>query len=188
MIVGPVKTLFMDEITNGLDISTTFQILACLQQQAHITDATILISLLQPSPEAFDLFDDIIIMAEGKVVYHGPRESVVQFFERCGFSCPERKAVADFLQEVGSLQLLLGSFAYTDYLSASSFHPPLFCRFYLKRTKNNTGPTLNYPTVMFQWICSVRYPRSLLLVRSFVMIFPSHMITPKATKMLFPLV
>ncbi|KAJ0078967.1 hypothetical protein Patl1_23928 [Pistacia atlantica] len=100
IIVGPVNTLFMDEITNGLDISTTFQIVACLQQLAHINDATILVSLLQPSPETFDLFDDIILMAEGKIVYHGPHESVLGFFEGCGFRCPERKAVADFLQEV----------------------------------------------------------------------------------------
>ncbi|KAJ4721728.1 Pleiotropic drug resistance ABC transporter [Melia azedarach] len=104
MIVGPIKTLFMDEITNGLDISTTFQIVASLKQLAHITDATILISLLQPSPETFNLFDDIIIMAEGKIAYHGPLRSVLEFFESCGFRCPERKAVADFLLEILSIK------------------------------------------------------------------------------------
>lgn len=102
MIVGPVKALFMDEITNGLDISTTFQIVTCLQHLAHITDATILISLLQPSPETLDLFDDIILMAEGNILYHGPRQSILEFFESCGFRCPERKAVPDFLQEASS--------------------------------------------------------------------------------------
>ncbi|CAN4108971.1 unnamed protein product [Withania somnifera] len=76
LIVGPTKALFMDEISNGLDSSTTYQIVACLQQLAHITDATILVSLLQPAPETFDLFDDIILMAEGKILYHGPRNSV----------------------------------------------------------------------------------------------------------------
>nr|GLL29395.1 pleiotropic drug resistance protein 3-like isoform X1 [Ipomoea trifida] len=93
MIVGPTKALFMDEISNGLDSSTTYQIVACLQQLAHITDATILMSLLQPAPETFDLFDDIILMAEGKVVFHGPRSNILEFFESCGFKCPERKGV-----------------------------------------------------------------------------------------------
>ncbi|KAM3219341.1 pleiotropic drug resistance protein 3 [Capsicum chacoense] len=102
LIVGPTKALFMDEISNGLDSSTTYQVAACLQQLAHITDATILISLLQPAPETFDLFDDIILMAEGKILYHGPRNSALEFFESCGFKCPERKGVADFLQEVTS--------------------------------------------------------------------------------------
>ncbi|KAI3445471.1 hypothetical protein Pfo_002136 [Paulownia fortunei] len=100
MIVGPTKALFMDEISNGLDSSTTYQIICCLQQLAHITDATILVSLLQPAPETFDLFDDIILMGEGKIVYHGPRVDVLEFFRSCGFRCPERKGVADFLQEV----------------------------------------------------------------------------------------
>ncbi|XP_049933597.1 pleiotropic drug resistance protein 3-like isoform X2 [Nymphaea colorata] len=100
MIVGPTKTLFMDEISTGLDSSTTFQIVTYLQQFVHITDATVLTSLLQPAPETFDLFDDIILMAEGKIVYHGPRTLAVQFFEGCGFKCPERKGTADFLQEV----------------------------------------------------------------------------------------
>ncbi|KAJ4721526.1 Pleiotropic drug resistance ABC transporter [Melia azedarach] len=104
IIVGSIKTLFMDEITNGLDISTTFRIVASLQQLAHITNATILISLLQPSPETFNLFDDIIIMAEGKIVYHGPCRSALEFFEGCGFWCPERKAVPDFLLEVLSIK------------------------------------------------------------------------------------
>ncbi|XVF72816.1 hypothetical protein PTKIN_Ptkin12aG0150900 [Pterospermum kingtungense] len=102
MIVGPLKALFMDEISTGLDSSTTFQVVTCLQQLAHILGATILISLLQPTPETFHLFDDIILMAEGKIVYHGPRSDVQNFFEHCGFRCPPRKGLADFLQEVFS--------------------------------------------------------------------------------------
>ncbi|MBA0790755.1 hypothetical protein Gohar_015382, partial [Gossypium harknessii] len=62
--------------------------------------ATILISLLQPTPETFDLFDDIILMDEGKIVYNGPKSDVQEFFEYCGFKCPPRKGLADFLLEV----------------------------------------------------------------------------------------
>ncbi|PSS07401.1 ABC transporter G family member 36 like [Actinidia chinensis var. chinensis] len=102
MIVGPTKTLFMDEISTGLDSSTTYQIVKCLQQIVHLTEATILMSLLQPAPETFDLFDDIILLSEGQIVYQGPRDHVLEFFESCGFRCPERKGTADFLQEVTS--------------------------------------------------------------------------------------
>lgn len=66
MMIGPTKALFMDEISNGLDTSTTFQIVSCLQHLAHITE-TIVVSLLQPAPETFNLFDDIILMAERNV-------------------------------------------------------------------------------------------------------------------------
>ncbi|KAM0890720.1 hypothetical protein ACQ4PT_026875 [Festuca glaucescens] len=102
MIVGPTKVLFMDEISTGLDSSTTFQIVKCLQQIVHLGEATILMSLLQPAPETFELFDDIILLSEGQIVYQGPREHVLEFFESCGFRCPERKGTADFLQEVTS--------------------------------------------------------------------------------------
>ncbi|CAN7084495.1 unnamed protein product [Brassica oleracea var. botrytis] len=102
LVVGPATTLFMDEISNGLDSSTTFQIVSCLQQLAHIAGATILVSLLQPAPETFELFDDVILMGEGKIIYHAPRADICRFFEDFGFKCPERKGVADFLQEVMS--------------------------------------------------------------------------------------
>eukprot|EP00250_Pteridium_aquilinum_P005382 c15486_g1_i1 orf=631-5127(+) len=100
MIVGPTKTLFMDEISTGLDSSTTFQVVKCLRQFVHVMEGTVLMSLLQPPPETFELFDDILLLAEGQIVYLGPREHVLEFFETCGFRCPERKGAADFLQEV----------------------------------------------------------------------------------------
>ncbi|XP_065866326.1 ABC transporter G family member 29-like [Euphorbia lathyris] len=102
LIVGPAKVLFMDEISTGLDSSTTYQIVKCMQQIVHLTDATVLMSLLQPDPETFELFDDIILLSEGEIVYQGPRELVLEFFENCGFKCPDRKGTADFLQEVTS--------------------------------------------------------------------------------------
>ncbi|RVW54373.1 Pleiotropic drug resistance protein 2 [Vitis vinifera] len=102
MLVGPAKAFFMDEISTGLDSSTTFQIVKFMKQMVHIMDITMVISLLQPAPETYDLFDDIILLSEGKIVYQGPRENVLEFFEHMGFRCPERKGVADFLQEVTS--------------------------------------------------------------------------------------
>ncbi|KAJ1688214.1 hypothetical protein LUZ63_019604 [Rhynchospora breviuscula] len=102
MLVGPAKALFMDEISTGLDSSTTFQIVNSMRQSIHILQGTAVISLLQPAPEIYDLFDDIILISDGQVVYHGPRDNVLEFFESMGFKCPERKGVADFLQEVTS--------------------------------------------------------------------------------------
>ncbi|KAF3332106.1 ABC transporter G family member 44 [Carex littledalei] len=102
MIVGPTTALFMDEISTGLDSSTTFQIVRSLKQITSILGQTTVISLLQPAPETFDLFDDIILLSDGHVVYHGPRQHILEFFESMGFKCPQRKGVADFLQEVTS--------------------------------------------------------------------------------------
>ena len=81
MLVGPIKVLFMDEISTGLDSSTTFQIINSIRQSIHILNGTALVSLLQPAPETYELFDDIILLTDGQIVYQGPRENVVEFFE-----------------------------------------------------------------------------------------------------------
>jgi ABC-type multidrug transport system ATPase subunit len=121
MLVGLTKVLFMDEISTGLDSSTTFQIVKCIQQIVHLGEATVLASLLQPAPEVFDLFDDVMLLSEGQIVYQGPREYVLEFFERCGFRCPQRKGVLDFLQEVG-------------YFVAESFLIHIFPTLFLKHS------------------------------------------------------
>ncbi|CAN1121676.1 Pleiotropic drug resistance protein 1 [Linum perenne] len=101
MLVGPARVFLMDEISNGLDASTTFHILNSIRHTTQILNSTVLVSLLQPPPETFDLFDDIYLLSDdGRIVYQGPRQYVLHFFHQMGFTCPPRKAVADFLQEV----------------------------------------------------------------------------------------
>ncbi|KAL9227633.1 hypothetical protein vseg_003301 [Gypsophila vaccaria] len=125
MLVGPTNALFMDEISNGLDTSTTFQIVNSIRQAIHILNGTAVISLLQPAPETYDLFDDVILISDGYIVYQGPREHILDFFESMGLRCPERKGVADFLQEVTSKKDQGQYWARTDepfcYITAKEF-------------------------------------------------------------------
>ncbi|XP_041005142.1 ABC transporter G family member 32 isoform X2 [Juglans microcarpa x Juglans regia] len=102
LLVGPARVLYMDEISTGLDSSTTYQIIKYLKHSTCALDATTVISLLQPAPETYELFDDVILLCEGQIVYQGPRDAALEFFAFMGFGCPERKNVADFLQEVTS--------------------------------------------------------------------------------------
>ncbi|CAA0810621.1 ABC transporter G family member 32 [Striga hermonthica] len=100
LLMGASRVFLLDEISTGLDSSTTHQIIKYLRHTTHALDCTTLVSLLQPDPETYDMFDDIILFSEGQIVYQGPRESAVVFFSSMGFKCPSRKNVADFLQEV----------------------------------------------------------------------------------------
>lgn len=102
LLMGASRVLFMDEISTGLDSSTTHQIVKYLRHATHALDGTTVISLLQPDPETYELFDDIILLSEGQIVYQGPREAALEFLALMGFHCPYRKNVADFLQEVTS--------------------------------------------------------------------------------------
>ena len=77
-----------------------FQIVNSLKQYNHIFNGTTVISLLQPEPETYNLFDGIILISDCQIVYQGPHGKVLEFFASMGFKCSERKGVADFLQEV----------------------------------------------------------------------------------------
>ncbi|KXZ43069.1 hypothetical protein GPECTOR_104g75 [Gonium pectorale] len=59
-----------------------------------------LVSLLQPSPEVFACFDDVMLLSGGELLFLGPREDVMPFFGRLGLAPPPTKTDADFLQEV----------------------------------------------------------------------------------------
>ncbi|CAN0467443.1 unnamed protein product, partial [Scytosiphon promiscuus] len=45
---------------------------------------TVVVALLQPPPETYELFDNVLLMAEGKIIYHGPRKDVVPYFNSLG--------------------------------------------------------------------------------------------------------
>ena len=49
-------------------------------------------ALLQPAPEVYELFDDILLMAEGHVIFHGPKEDVLPFLRAWASSCPPARA------------------------------------------------------------------------------------------------
>ncbi|KAK9836509.1 hypothetical protein WJX74_001987 [Apatococcus lobatus] len=104
MMVGAKVTFFLDEISTGLDSSTTYLIVKSLQNLVHLQQATIFMALLQPQPETYELADDIFLLAEGHTVYHGPREEIMDFFNSVGFRLPTRKDPASFLQEVTSVK------------------------------------------------------------------------------------
>ena len=57
----------MDEIGTGLDSATTYTVTEFLRSTTHYLHLTTLVSLLQPPPEVFNLFDDVILLSDGQV-------------------------------------------------------------------------------------------------------------------------
>ncbi|TMW59404.1 hypothetical protein Poli38472_004473 [Pythium oligandrum] len=104
MSFGNKFVLLMDEISTGLDSAATFDIIKSYRSLATNLRKTIVIALLQPSPEVFAFFDNVLLLNKGRVLYHGPREQVVDYFEGLGFHCPPRRDVADFLLDISTPQ------------------------------------------------------------------------------------
>jgi len=64
---------------------------------------TIVAVIHSPSAEAFEQFDDILLLGKGgKTVFFGPIIKAKEYFARIGFPCPENCNPADFFMDVTS--------------------------------------------------------------------------------------
>ncbi|KAG1703557.1 hypothetical protein DVH05_007501 [Phytophthora capsici] len=61
-------------------------------------------TLLQPTPEVFELFDSVLLLNDGKVLYNGPRNQVLPYFQNLGLVCPLDVDIADFLLDIATNQ------------------------------------------------------------------------------------
>jgi hypothetical protein len=100
MMQGANPVACADEISTGLDAAVTYDIAFSIVRFAKAAKTTRIVSLLQPGPETFSLFDEVIVMSEGHVIYSGPIDNVVDYFASLGYIQPERMDVADFLQSI----------------------------------------------------------------------------------------
>ncbi|KAE9350728.1 ABC transporter G family member 36 [Phytophthora rubi] len=102
MLVGFKLALFLDSITTGLDSAAAFDIVSSLRGRARSFGQTVVAALLQPAPEVFELFDDVLLLMGGRVAYHGPVSEVRGYFEDLSFYCPPGRDFADFLMDLGT--------------------------------------------------------------------------------------
>ncbi|KAG7388128.1 hypothetical protein PHYPSEUDO_013088 [Phytophthora pseudosyringae] len=102
MEFGMKYVTLMDEVSTGLDSAATYDIISTQRSVAHKLHKNVVIALLQPSPEVFSLFDDVMILNDGELMYHGPCSQVEGYFEGLGFQCPPGRDLADYLLDLGT--------------------------------------------------------------------------------------
>ncbi|KXZ55191.1 hypothetical protein GPECTOR_3g336 [Gonium pectorale] len=100
MAVGLAHVNMLDEITNGLDAAYALSIVKSLRNMVEYTNATVVATLLQPSPEVVACFHDVMLMAGGRITFFGPVHAFLPFFASLGLAPMRRQTMADFAQEV----------------------------------------------------------------------------------------
>lgn len=64
---------------------------------------TVISSIHQPRSSIFAMFDDLILLSEGRMLYSGPADQALPYFEQLGHKCPQHYNPAEFLADIISV-------------------------------------------------------------------------------------
>lgn len=91
-----------DNSTRGLDSANAVNFCQNLRRQADLLGTTSAVTLYQVPQSAYDLFDLVTVIYEGRQIFFGKCSEAKTYFEDLGFLCPERQTVPDFLTSMTS--------------------------------------------------------------------------------------
>lgn len=86
-----------DNSTRGLDSANAIEFVKNLRIQTKIKDVTVAVAIYQAPQAAYDIFDKVLLLYEGRQIFFGPTTQAKQYFLNMGFGCPDRQTDADFL-------------------------------------------------------------------------------------------
>ncbi|MCJ1233284.1 hypothetical protein MMC14_001239 [Varicellaria rhodocarpa] len=99
-LVTSPSILFLDEPTSGLDAFNAFNVIECLVTLAKTYNRTVIFTIHQPRSNIVALFDQLVLLAKGRVVYSGPFSGCQHYFDQIGYSCPPGFNIADYLVDL----------------------------------------------------------------------------------------
>lgn len=94
------QLLFLDEPTSGLDSVSALSICQTLREMGAAGTCTIVCTIHQPMAKIFSLFQQLLLLKKGSIVYQGPAAKAVDHFAKLGYECPQFENPADHLMHV----------------------------------------------------------------------------------------
>lgn len=89
--------LLMDEPTSGLDSNSAFHTIRYIQKLCQRDNKSTICTIHQPSSRVFSMFDDVMFLTEGAVVYFGSGIQAREYFTLLGHECPLYSNPAEFI-------------------------------------------------------------------------------------------
>jgi len=93
------SVLLLDEPTSGLDSFTANKLMNTLLEIAH-QGRTVICTIHQPRSEMMLIFDLVLLLSKGKVVYFGDSSDTVAYFDEHGHICPPQVNPADYFLDL----------------------------------------------------------------------------------------
>ncbi|RFU31901.1 hypothetical protein B7463_g4413, partial [Scytalidium lignicola] len=103
-----------DNSTRGLDSANAIEFCKTLRTSTDIMGATACVAIYQAPQSAYDIFDKVLVLYEGRQIYFGRTTDAKKYFTDMGFFCPARQTTADFLTSMTSLQERIPKEGYED--------------------------------------------------------------------------
>jgi ABC-type multidrug transport system ATPase subunit len=97
MISSP-SVIFLDEPTSGLDSYQALQVVETLRELANM-GKTIVAVIHQPNQHSFAMFDDLLLLSEGKQMYFGEVHEVRNYMSTMGYAPPDEMGTAEHILE-----------------------------------------------------------------------------------------
>lgn len=89
------SVLFLDEATTGLDALSALQLVHTLKRLAA-AGRTVILTIHQPRSEIWALFDRLVLLSEGNLIYSGPANATETYFRRLEYTMPDYVNPAEF--------------------------------------------------------------------------------------------
>ncbi|KAK2777591.1 multidrug resistance protein cdr1 [Colletotrichum kahawae] len=86
-----------DNSTRGLDSATALEFAKTLRLSTNVAKTAAVVAMYQASQPAYDVFDKVSVLYQGRQIYFGPTELAKHYFVEMGYACPDRQTTADFL-------------------------------------------------------------------------------------------
>lgn len=102
-LVTDPQVLFLDEPTSGLDSTSAFALVQTLIALSRNKSRTIITTIHQPSSNIYQLFDNVMLLANGEMIYYGGATDALDYFDALGHNCPKNYNPADFLLDLVSM-------------------------------------------------------------------------------------
>ncbi|KYB29666.1 protein scarlet-like [Tribolium castaneum] len=159
-LISNPSILFCDEPTTGLDSYNAFVVLEKLKTIATL-GKIVLATIHQPSSQLFHYFDNITLMAEGKIVFQGSKHESKLFFDNLNLHCPKAFNPAEFYincltkEDVSKMELV--------YKTQKNREPQNHVHFDNLFLKKQTKNCIFYDLKWLLWRCYLNTKRNKII-------------------------
>ena len=101
-LIAAPTILLLDEPTSGLDGSIAFEVLSVIKSILKASEGrlSIMMSIHQPNSRILELFDNILLLGGGSMLFFGTVPESIDYFSNIGFPPPKDYTPTDFFLQV----------------------------------------------------------------------------------------